>query len=186
MTRRKTLIFFHEVFVYRQFPSTTNPLETVGFWRIFLFCITFLAFDFSCFGPDHINDHRQKKSAPGWGQRVWPILSAAWGRSTDYSAVHFSAVQSSCGPLPATGHTGANTTFYGAGGVRCRTAHRRATRGPQRGAGRPRSWFRRTHLRWAGANHRCANSGSGTRCLLFRPYLSWQVALSAQPGTACR
>ena len=48
--------------------STTNPLETIGFGRIFLLFVTFCVFGFSRFGIDHINDHRQKKSALDWGQ----------------------------------------------------------------------------------------------------------------------
>ena len=46
---------------------------------------------------------------------------------TDYSVVHFSAVQPHVARFPTAGHTGANTAFQGPGG--CHPAHRRATRG---------------------------------------------------------
>ncbi|MCI9367406.1 MAG: recombinase family protein [Oscillospiraceae bacterium] len=56
-----------------------KPLVSGGF---FCFASLFCGLDFSRFGPDHINDHRQKKSAPGWGQRNAADLT---GHSTDYS-----------------------------------------------------------------------------------------------------
>lgn len=42
-----------------------KPLVSGGF---FCFASLFCGLDFLCFDPDHINDHRQKKSSPGWGQ----------------------------------------------------------------------------------------------------------------------
>ena len=79
-------------------PSQNYPILRENFY----FASLFLRFLFWHLGLDHINDHRQKKSAPGWGQ-------CARIPSYDYSVVPFSCSlhrlpRSPCFLLSGQGH----------------------------------------------------------------------------------
>ena len=77
--------------LYRPPQIRLKPLVSGGF---FCFTSLFYGIDFSYFGPDHINDHRQKKSAPRWGQGdaadlADSLLITAWYILPDFHTIFF-------------------------------------------------------------------------------------------------